>query len=41
MMEENDDDEIMIELLRVFIEVFVKQVNKEDVQVMVELQKDM
>lgn len=31
MMEENDDDEIMIELLRVFIEVFVEQVNKEDV----------
>lgn len=31
MMEENDDDEIMIELLRVFIEVFVEQVNREDV----------
>lgn len=31
MMEENDDDEIMIELLRVFIEVFVEQVNKDDV----------
>lgn len=31
MMEENDDDEIIIELLRVFIEVFVEQVNKEDV----------
>lgn len=39
--EENDDDEITIEPSRAFTEVLVEQVNKEDVQAMVELQKDM
>lgn len=39
--EENDDDEITIEPSRAFTEALVEQVNKEDVQAMVELQKDM
>lgn len=39
--EENDDDEITIEPSRAFTEALVEQVNMEDVQAMVELQKDM
>ncbi|XP_062621569.1 kxDL motif-containing protein 1-like [Saccostrea cucullata] len=39
--EENDEDEISIEPSRAFTEALVEQVNKEDVQSMVQLQRDM
>ncbi|XP_061173508.1 kxDL motif-containing protein 1-like [Saccostrea echinata] len=39
--EENDEDEISIEPSRAFTEALVEQVNREDVQSMVQLQRDM